>query len=314
MGQYQQLIAATDNDNYNALVCGELAPRSAMTASAASPRRGDRRGQRLGHQYHRQHHDRHPARPAPRRTGPSAPRRSAKIPYADFVARMKASGGDSLMVVKASGDRRLLDPPPPDEQGRRRCGPSFRLTTEGARRGEASAAVTELCVSARGLMRDVGHQLAEQHRARGPRCLQRSHSSSRVISRATRTRPEVELRRRCTSRSFQKTPLLSPRLPSPGARRHRPRRAAWRRAASRADRQRADDADLGSADLPLGQHVGQIAQLAAGDVDARADILFMRRWRQRGDVGGRDLPLPIEAGVEEGRRASIFSISRRIST
>ncbi len=27
-----------------------------------------------------------------------------KFPYADFVARMKASGGDSLMVVKASGD------------------------------------------------------------------------------------------------------------------------------------------------------------------------------------------------------------------
>ena len=48
MGQYQQLIAATDNDSYNALICGELAPeighdrvsRVAGEATGASQRLG----------------------------------------------------------------------------------------------------------------------------------------------------------------------------------------------------------------------------------------------------------------------------------
>jgi len=68
----------------------------------------------------------------------------------------------------------------------------------------------------------------------------------------------------------------------------------------RADRQRADDADFGDADRGGGrEHVGQVAHLAAQrDIDARADILLVRRGAERGDVGGGHLPLAIGARVE----------------
>lgn len=105
MGQYQQLIAATDNDSYNALVCGELAPeighdrvsRVAGEATGASQRLGrvfTIGGTTIDTQLDRLH--------AGWTFGRT--RITEKFPYADFVARMKASGGDSLMVVKASGD------------------------------------------------------------------------------------------------------------------------------------------------------------------------------------------------------------------
>lgn len=105
MGRYQQLIAATDNDSYNALVCSELAPEighdrvSRMNASGEV--RSKRRGRvlTLGGTPIEDQLDRLAAGWTFGRT-----RITEKFPYADFVARMRTSGGDTLAVQRASGD------------------------------------------------------------------------------------------------------------------------------------------------------------------------------------------------------------------
>ena len=120
MGQYQQLIAATDNDSYNALVCSELAPeighdrvsRMAATADAASKRRG--RVLTLTGTPIEEQLDRLQAGWSFGRT-----RITQKFTYADFVARMKASGGDSLAVARANGELAVfsMQHRPPVEPG-----------------------------------------------------------------------------------------------------------------------------------------------------------------------------------------------------
>jgi NhaP-type Na+/H+ or K+/H+ antiporter len=109
LGEYQQLLAATDNDSYNALVCSELAPeighnrtsRTAGEAANGSPRRGrilTFRGTPIEKQL-----DRLQSGWTFGRT-----RITEVFSYADFTARMKASGGDSLAVVRPSGDLVML--------------------------------------------------------------------------------------------------------------------------------------------------------------------------------------------------------------
>src|SRR3546814_2497245 len=85
---------------------------------------------------------------------------------------------------------------------------------------------------------------------------------------------------------------------------------AQAREGERANRERADDADFGDADRRrLGQHLGHIAHLAAErDVDALADILLVRRCAERGDVGGRHLPLTI--GRSEEHTSELQSLMR----
>lgn len=120
MGRYQQLIAATDNDSYNALVCSELAPEighdrvSRMNASAEH--RSKRRGRvlTLGGTPIEEQLDRLAAGWSFGRT-----RITEKFSYADFVARMKASGGDTLAVQRASGELAVfsMQHRPPVEPG-----------------------------------------------------------------------------------------------------------------------------------------------------------------------------------------------------
>lgn len=120
MGRYQQLIAATDNDAYNALVCSELAPEvghdRVSRVIAEAPQGSRRRGRVLtlaGTPIETQL-DRLQAGWTFGRT-----RITEKFPYADFVARMKASGGDSLMVARPSGDLAVFSAQhrPPVEPG-----------------------------------------------------------------------------------------------------------------------------------------------------------------------------------------------------
>jgi NhaP-type Na+/H+ or K+/H+ antiporter len=105
MGQYQQLIAATDNDAYNALVCSELAPEvghARVSRMIGETRPGSRRRGRvftLAGTPIEEQLDRLQAGWTFGRT-----KITEKFTYADFVDRMKASGGDSLAVVRASGD------------------------------------------------------------------------------------------------------------------------------------------------------------------------------------------------------------------
>jgi NhaP-type Na+/H+ or K+/H+ antiporter len=105
MGQYQQLIAATDNDAYNALVCSELAPEvghDRVSRMIGETRPGSRRRGRvftLAGTPIEEQLDRLQAGWTFGRT-----KITEKFTYADFVDRMKASGGDSLAVVRASGD------------------------------------------------------------------------------------------------------------------------------------------------------------------------------------------------------------------
>ncbi|WP_257545910.1 sodium:proton antiporter [Sphingopyxis sp. DBS4] len=120
MGRYQQLIAATDNDSYNALVCSELAPevghdrvsRMLVTAQTGARRRG--RVLTLGGTPIEEQLDRLQAGWSFGRT-----RITEKFPYADFVARMRASGGDTLAVQRASGELAVfsMQHRPPVEPG-----------------------------------------------------------------------------------------------------------------------------------------------------------------------------------------------------
>ncbi|MBU2015911.1 MAG: cation:proton antiporter [Alphaproteobacteria bacterium] len=105
LGQYQQLIAATDNDSYNALVCSELAPEighDRVSRLIGASRNGSQRRGRvftLAGTPIEDQLDRLQAGWSFGRT-----RITEKFTYAQFVARMKASGGDSLAVVRASGE------------------------------------------------------------------------------------------------------------------------------------------------------------------------------------------------------------------
>ena len=120
MGQYQQLIAATDNDSYNALVCSELAPeigharvsRMLATAQTGTKRRG--RVLTLSGTPIEEQLDRLQAGWSFGRT-----RITEKFTYAEFVARMKASGGDSLAVARANGELAVfsMQHRPPVEPG-----------------------------------------------------------------------------------------------------------------------------------------------------------------------------------------------------
>lgn len=120
MGQYQQLIAATDNDSYNALVCSELAPeigharvsRMLATAQTGTRRRG--RVLTLSGTPIEEQLDRLQAGWSFGRT-----KITEKFTYADFVARMKASGGDSLAVSRANGELAVfsMQHRPPVEAG-----------------------------------------------------------------------------------------------------------------------------------------------------------------------------------------------------
>ncbi|WP_260581552.1 cation:proton antiporter [Sphingopyxis sp. PET50] len=120
MGRYQQLIAATDNDSYNALVCSELAPeighnrvsRMLATAQTGTRRRG--RVLTLSGTPIEQQLDRLQAGWSFGRT-----RITEKFSYADFVARMKASGGDSLAVARTNGELAVfsMQHRPPVEPG-----------------------------------------------------------------------------------------------------------------------------------------------------------------------------------------------------
>lgn len=109
MGQFQQLIAATDNDAYNALVCSELAPeighdrvsRLIGETRAGSHRRG--RVLTIAGTPVEELLDRLQAGWTFGRT-----RITDKFTYADFVARMKASDGDSLAVVRPSGEMAIF--------------------------------------------------------------------------------------------------------------------------------------------------------------------------------------------------------------
>ncbi len=109
MGQYQQLIAATDNDSYNALVCTELAPeighnrvsRATGESRAATKRRG--RIFTLAGTPIEELLDRLQSGWTFGRT-----RITEKFTYEQFVARMKANGGDSLLVVRPSGEMAIF--------------------------------------------------------------------------------------------------------------------------------------------------------------------------------------------------------------
>jgi NhaP-type Na+/H+ or K+/H+ antiporter len=109
MGDYQQLIAATDNDSYNALVCSELAAeighdrvsRMVGESRAASQRRG--RIFTLAGTPIEEQLDRLQAGWTFGRT-----KITEKYSYSDFVERMKATGGDSLAVERASGELRIF--------------------------------------------------------------------------------------------------------------------------------------------------------------------------------------------------------------
>src|SRR3546814_17034400 len=93
MGRYQQLVAATDNDAYNALVCSELAPevghgrvsRVIGSARPGSQRRG--RVLTLAGTPIEDQLDRLQAGWNFSRT-----KINGKFPYADYVARTKANG------------------------------------------------------------------------------------------------------------------------------------------------------------------------------------------------------------------------------
>lgn len=105
LGEYQQLIAATDNDAYNALVCSELAPEighGRVSRMIGASRQGSQRRGRVftfaGTPIEAQL-DRLQAGWTFGRT-----RITEVFTYADFIARMKRSGGDSLAVVRASGE------------------------------------------------------------------------------------------------------------------------------------------------------------------------------------------------------------------
>src|SRR3546814_20178380 len=106
MWQYLQLSAATDNDADNALVCSELAPevghgrvsRIVGEARPGSQRRG--RVLTLAGTPIEEQLDRLQAGWTFSRT-----KITAKFPYADYVARIMATGRDSQTVVRASGDR-----------------------------------------------------------------------------------------------------------------------------------------------------------------------------------------------------------------
>lgn len=120
MGRYQQLIAATDNDSYNALVCSELAPEvghDRVSRMLATMQTGTRRRGRiltLGGTPIEEQLDRLQAGWSFGRT-----RITEKFGYADFVARMKASGGDTLAVRRASGELAVfsMQHRPPVEAG-----------------------------------------------------------------------------------------------------------------------------------------------------------------------------------------------------
>lgn len=105
MGQYQQLIAATDNDSFNALVCRELAPEighdrvSRMNGESWNENRRRGRVFTLAGTPIEEQLDRLQAGWSFGRT-----RITEKFTYEDFVSRMKLSGGDSLAVVRASGE------------------------------------------------------------------------------------------------------------------------------------------------------------------------------------------------------------------
>ena len=105
LGQYRQLIAATGSDSYNALVCSELAPEigadRVSRTGGQSRLKGLRRGRifTLAGTSIEELLDRLQAGWTFGRT-----RITEKFTYEDFVVRMKANGGDSLAVAKASGD------------------------------------------------------------------------------------------------------------------------------------------------------------------------------------------------------------------
>ncbi len=105
MGQFQQLIAATDNDAYNALVCSELAPEighDRVSRVIGESRQGSQRRGRvftLGATPIEEQLDRLQAGWTFSRT-----KVTEKFTYSDYAARMKAGGGDSLAVVRPSGD------------------------------------------------------------------------------------------------------------------------------------------------------------------------------------------------------------------
>ncbi|ALH82772.1 cation:proton antiporter [Sphingopyxis macrogoltabida] len=105
LGEYQQLIAATDNDAYNALICSELAAEighDRVSRTVGESRAGHvRRGRvfTLAGTPIEEQLDRLQAGWTFSRT-----RITEVFTYADYAQRMKASGGDSLAVVKPSGD------------------------------------------------------------------------------------------------------------------------------------------------------------------------------------------------------------------
>lgn len=105
LGQFRQLIAATGSDSYNALVCSELAPEigpERVSRTGGHMRlKGLRRGRvlTLAGTPIEELLDRLQAGWSFGRT-----RITEKFPYEQFVARMKANGGDSIAVAKASGD------------------------------------------------------------------------------------------------------------------------------------------------------------------------------------------------------------------
>lgn len=105
LGEYQQLIAATDNDAYNALICSELAAEighDRVSRTVGAVRAGHvRRGRifTLAGTPIEEQLDRLQAGWTFSRT-----RITEVFAYSDYVQRMKASGGDSLAVVKPSGD------------------------------------------------------------------------------------------------------------------------------------------------------------------------------------------------------------------
>lgn len=105
LGEYQQLIAATDNDAYNALICSELAVEighDRVSRTVGAVRAGHvRRGRifTLAGTPIEEQLDRLQAGWTFSRT-----RITEVFAYSDYVQRMKASGGDSLAVVKPSGD------------------------------------------------------------------------------------------------------------------------------------------------------------------------------------------------------------------
>jgi NhaP-type Na+/H+ or K+/H+ antiporter len=105
LGQYRQLIAATGSDSYNALVCSELAPEIGADRVSRTGGQSRLKGLRRGRIFTlagtpiEELLDRLQAGWSFGRT-----RITEKFTYEDFVARMKANGGDSLAVARASGE------------------------------------------------------------------------------------------------------------------------------------------------------------------------------------------------------------------